>query len=700
MVVETKEYTLTPEKKTEIDKKIEATEVPIYMERCELDEEQKKRLKEEFEAEFEAIKAERDAEHLEEKWESLENQYKGKMQEDSRMQFNLNRNITKPVVDRVANYIKQGYFKSDPVYSISPRPEFDKEGGQEVSDRQQGFLDYKLDNLPFRAPIGKTILSAVKLGTGIVKIPHVIKRMPRKREERYKGNPMIGPVDPRTGLPTILNKGLNEFLSNWPKAREDYPDLVKQLEEGKEINFIAKYQDTIYNDPLPQFIKLKNFYARLSTEGYEGLKEAKLIVERKNYSWWELKKEEKKEKFYDIDELGKDAKDKSKLKEGHEKETFDVLECTFYFKLKDDDADVTRIIFWYAEEEKIIIGSMLYPYDVMYYIPFYISETETGFYQPGLVEFTTDSHIAQSVMLNLALGGVYIRNTITPVTKDQAVIDQFLEKRFTHGIPIEGKAGDVDFLQKYMQNLDVNGIMSLMQFMKQGDEEVVGSSSLMSGNETPFDPTAPASKTIALLKAAGISIDEYIATMTPSFNQVAYVLLQIYYQMSTEGRKYAIKPEKVVGANPFGILSRNDMIARTNIQAQAYAYDFDKLQAKKEDYALWQILRVDPVFNANPEAVYNLARILVKGWSNKWNNNVDKLLPPLKEFQQKQMMVAIQAVAMYVKSVVDKAKVTGIAPEFDPRQLLAVVVQMQKESVTPPPPEEVKAREEAAKNGQ
>lgn len=696
-----KDYSLTIETKTAVDERIEAKEVPIYEERCELNDEQKKRLSEEFDAEFKAIKAERDEEHLEEKWEALGNQYKGEMQEDSRMQFNLNRNITKPVVDRVANFIKQGFFKSDPIYSISPRPEFDKEGGDEVASKQQDFLDCKLDNLPFRSPVGKTILSATKLGTGILKITHVIKRVPRTREERYQGNPIQAGVDPQTKQPIIRNKGLEEFLSNWPEAEKDYPGLVKQLQEGKEINIIAEYQDTVYNDPLPQFVELKNFYVRLACEGYEGLKSEKLFVERKNYTWWELEQEEKKEKFYDIDELIKikDDKDPNKKRANYERETFDILECTYFFKLKPDDKDFTRIIFWYAEKERVVIGSILYPYDVIDYIPFYISDSETGFYQPGLAEFTTDDHIAQSVLLNLALGGIYIRNTVTPITDDQEVIDQFLEKRFTHGIPIQGKAGQIDFLQKYMPNIDVNAIMSIMQFMQQGNEAVTQSSSGMSGQESAFDPNAPASKTIALLKMAGVGIDEYIACMTPSFNQIAYVLLQLYHQMSSEGRKYKVRPERVVGSNPFAEISRNEMIARTNIQAQAFAFDFDKLQAKKEDFALYQILRVEPIFNQNSEAVYHLIRTIVKGWSPKWNNNVEKLLPGLQQFRQEQLKTAIAAVGVYVASVLQQSQVTGIAPQFDPKQLLALIGQMQREVVTPPTKEELQAREEASKGG-
>lgn len=685
-----KEYTLEKEPKSAIDDKIEAKEIPVYLERCELSDEQKQRLIREFEPEFDAIKEERSGESLEQKWESEDNQYSGKMREDTRLQFNLNRNITRPIVNRVVNYIKQGFFKSDPIYSISPRPEFDRQGGQDVADKQQDFLDYKLDNLPFRSPVGKVILSAVKHGIGILKIPHVIKYVSRTREERYQGNPVVG-ID-AMNRPIIVNTGLNEFLSNWPDAPKDYPGLIKKLQEGGEINIIAKYKDIIYNDPLPQFIDLKNFYVRLSTEGYDGLSDTKLIVERKTYTYWELKQEEKTDKFYDIDKLIAEEKDKGKKRQGYEKEVYDILECTFFFRLDEKDTEETRIVFWLAEKEKVIIGCVHYPHDVMYYIPFYISEENAGFYQPGLAEIVKDSHISQSVLLNLLLGGIYIRNTITPVTKDQETINQFLEKRFVHGIPLEADPGKVDFLQKYMSAIDVGGIVNTMQLLKQGDEEGSGSSSLMSGQETPFDPNAPASKTMALLKQAGLSIDEYISCMTVSFNQVAYVLLQIYYQMSTEGRKYKIRPEKVVGDNPFGVISRNEMIARTNIQAQAYAYDFDKLQAKQEDFALWQILRNDPVFNSNPDSVWNMARVLVKNWSAKWNNNVDKLLPNAQEYQQKQLQTAIQAVSIYLKGLVEQANTTGIAPQIDPRQLMGVIAQMQKEAITPPTKEELKSR--------
>ena len=105
------------------------------------------------------------------------------------------------------------------------------------------------------------------------------------------------------------------------------------------------------------------------------------------------------------------------------------------------------------------------------------------------------------------------------------------------------------------------------------------------------------------------------------------------------------------------------------------------------------------MFNQNPEAVYNLARIMVKNWSAKWNNNVDKLLPNPEEVQRRQLQIAIQAVGMFVEINLRKSANTGLPPVFDPRMLLGMITQMQKEAVTPPTPEQVKHREEAVKNG-
>jgi hypothetical protein len=691
-----KDYTLTKEKPAD-DKREDRNETPVYLERFPLTDDEKDKLLLEVKAELDVIKQQRGDAHIDDRCDALDNQYNGVVQEDSRLQFNLNRNITKPIIDRVTNFVKRSYLDSDPIYSIAPRPEFMKEGGQDTCDAQQDFLDFKIDNLPFRSPIGKAIHSAVKKGDGWVKISHVIKTQSKRRAESYKGEPINVGVDPNTQQSIIRNKGLELFLSNWPKAREDYPGFVKDLEEGKEIEIMAAFTDTVFNDPLPQFVDIKNLYIRLTVEGVEGLKDTQLIAEKRDYTYWELKGLEKKEEFFDIDKLILKSKDTPDIKiENFANKNFLIWECTYYFSRKAGEEPV-KIKCWIADEKWIVIGSNLYPYDELEYVQFYIHENdEAGLYHKGLAEFVTDTNVAQSALLNLALGGVYIRNTITPITKDPEVMNQFLEKRFAHGIPLEADPKSIGFLQSFMPQIDVNGMFNMLQFMKADGEDITQSSSLMSGAENPVDPQAPAQKTLMLLKQAGVGVDEYIKTCLPAFNQVAYVMLNIYYLMSKEGRKYELNSDRqVTGKDIFATITRQQLMARTNIQAQSYAYDFDNNDAAKKDYALYQILRGELLISRNPEAVYFLLKNIIKKWSPKWNNLVEKILPPLEKFKQEQTLMAIQAVAIYVKQKLDDAKVTGIAPEFDPNALLATINDLQAQIVTPANPDVVKAKEQA-----
>lgn len=680
--------------------------LPVYMERLSLSEEQKKRFIEEVFRELDVIKEERKSAKLDKKWDSLDCQYEGKIAEDTRRQFNLMRNITKDKVDKIVKYLRQAFFEVDPVFSVSPRPKFGKGQGVEVCVQQQDFLDYKVDNLPFEPEMDLVFHSAVVKGTGILEIYHDIQSERRRREEVYepKLSPVMDPVtkgpkiDPQTQLPIFENFGLKEFLSNWPNAPKDYPGLVRKLADGQVIRFVVDYKEVTYNDPRPKFIDLKDFYVRLNTEGYHGLKTTKLIAVRENYTYWELKKEEAQSKFYDIDELVYDEKGPENKVKNYESLDFDILKCTFYFKINEKDDEETKVVCWVDEKKKIIIGSILYPYFAIAsnYLPFYIKRKNKGFYQPSMAEDLTDNDLAQSAILNLTLETAYIQNTVTPITNKSEIQNQFLEKRFAHGLPIFGSPKDIDFLQKYMRPADIGGLVTIMQILSLGADDKSGISAGMSGKENPMDPAAPASKTIALLKAASIDINDYIRHIIQSFNEIAYILLAMYYQMTEEGVEYAVNPERVVGDNPFGVIERNTMIARTNIQARALAFDFDKVQEKATDMALYQLLRFEPLFAKNPEAVYTTLKQLVDGWSPKWKNISNRVLPSLPDFKKMQLQTALQAVAFYVKAEVDKARVTGVAPEFDINKLLPVIADLQAQLVTPVDEKAVKQEQEAS----
>ena len=694
--------------KSEYKDKNKQEEIPIYLEQIsDLSDEDKTRLIGEILDEYKEIKEEYDALGLHAKWDALDNQYDGKMLEDERRMFNLCKQVTKVKVNKVTNLIMQSLMDSDPKFSVRPKPGFQKQGGQEICDKQSDYLDDRLDYIPFREPEKQTVHSAVLKGTGYTRMDHLLKREQRKREETYKGTPGVGKpfqigIDPANQQPIMIqNDGLAEFLRNWPDAAEEYPEYIKQLSEGKEIRFVAKFTETTYDDPTFINVNLKNFFARISCDGYEDLKTTKLTVEIEEHSYWNLKREEKKGRFYDIDDITYEGKkDDNKKIANFKNKTYQILRCVFYCKLKEDDEEDIKCIFWIHEEKRKMIGSILYPWYAIdcEYVPHYISKKNRGLLGDGLGDILTDSQYAESSILNHVLESAWMRDLITPIVKrDSGIYNQFINKAWTHGVPLVTDEGDkVDFLQNYMKDSNVPGMINLLQYLTQNDDDATGVSSLMSGRESPNDPSAPASKTIALLKQSGIDIQEYILTLAPSFNMLGSNFLLMCYQIAQDGIEYHVKPDRMAGENPFETLTRAEMIAKTNIQVMATSFDFEKIQENQKDLALYQTFRQDPIVAQYPEAIYVMAKNVIKSWSKKWANQIDQIMPSPDKFKRSQLMTAVQAIAMYTRDLVAKAQLTGQPPQIYPKQLLAIMQQAQVEAVTPPSKEVMKEREQNA----
>jgi len=693
----------------------DSSDIPCFKTKIKLTEAQEKRIVDEINAELDEIQKQRDEDKLEARWEALDNQYDGKMREIEGMQFNLHKHTTKIKVDSIVRAITQAFLEGDKVFTVGTRPGFEKQGGQDILDKQEDFLDYKVDEIiPIKQVLPLVAHSSALKGCGIMKITYQITSRKRKREEMYQGSPHVV-ADPRTGkpqlgqdgTPVIVNEGLESFVKQYPEAVQKYPQYVKQLMAGKKITLVVEYDEIVYHDPMPKYVDLKNFFVRTNVRKLAGLKDAYMVAEKKSWSYWELKQQEREENLYDVDELTmtKDEKGENKRIDKFANKDYDLYEVVLFTKLdpiedeEDATKDMERFVFHFSREKKKIVGAYCFQYYGIdtYYLPFYIKDKKDGFYDEGIGEDLTDVNIAENAILNFALEGAWISNMVTPIVPPGSeMATQFLEKKWMHGIPLEAKTGEVDFLSKYMKPSNTPELIQLIQYLVQDADDVSGVSSLMTGRESPTDPTAPASKTLALLERSGLNVKDYIRCFLPSFNEIANVFLQMYYQMNADGVKYRLKPEMVLGDNPFGVLGREDMVAKTSIQSQAFAFNFEKNNEKREDLALYQTLRQEPIIAGNPDAVYYMLKDMTKNWSPKWRQNVDKLFPDPQAFKMAQLQMAVQAVDVFVKETVKNSKVTGEQLQFDPRQLLAAVQQMVTEMVTPPSKEVVEAREDAS----
>lgn len=665
----------TPEEKS----KWENVEVPEYKVKLDLTEEQRDRLKKQVFLEFEALKDEREQLKLEKKWEERDAQYDGQLAPIQNIEFSIDVRESKIKVDSIVRALKEALLpEGGDIIDVSTRPDMGRKDGFEVAERQQQFIDFAMDEeIKPEMAIEKIAKSAAKKYVGIGKLCWAYNQQVRRREEHWEGK--LTPVGMAPdGSPILDNEGLRNFLSMYPDAPKRYPAQVKALMEGKAVDIVVQYKETISNNPVLKYIKLEDFYVRNCCDYNVGLNNEHLIVERQQYSYWELKKLEEAGDFENVDALwtSEGITDGS---DNHKTRVYDVLEMTTYFQA-DDKGDATKIKCWFSEEKKEFLGAIIYPYYSIDcdYIGFWLAFNDKGFYgdAESIMFDLRDTHIAQDSLISLMLHSIYIRNIITPIVKEGSEVEQmFLDKQFRNGrpLPVDELTDDVSRALGFVQYppTDTNGGLVLLEKMKRIGSDVSRVSDLVSGGESELDPTAPAQKTIAMLQQSGVGIKDYIRTFLPSFNLFATNLLQLYYQMSTEDRAYRVrsKSKQVTGKDVFQSIRREDMVARTVVQSRAAAFAFDKVNEKREAMAAYQLIMGNPYTARQPMVQYKALKTFLSTFGGRWKNLVDDVLESPEEFEQRQMQVAMQAIQMLFKQAQQQAQTTGIAP--DPRQVMA-----------------------------
>ena len=682
-------------------------DIPPYRVNLELNGNQIDALTDQFKEEFEALKEERRELGLPEKWQSLDNQYDGAMLQNERLAFNLHLHQSKIKADAISRAIKEAFLETKPMIDVSPRPDewrMEEQAGFEVSGVQQQFICYEMDeNIRPEQELSLIALCSVKKFVGIGKIEWRYNKEKRRREETYEGNnePVVGndgsPTIGPDGMPLVHNQALTEFENNYPNwERRGYGKYWSKIQQGKTINIVVNYFDTTVNCAKLKHIDIENFYVKNSTRYYEGLKTAHLIVERDTMTWYELEKKARNDEF-DEDAV-ESLKEQPIQGDGGPKQTwrtkdYPILEATTYFRIEEDDEEETKIKAWFAEtgeqgDTYTFLGAIVWPYygfDTDY-LPFYVKLNNDGFYggAKSVMADLKDSNVAQDALINLALHGAYVRTLITPIVPTGSdIAATFIENRFEDGRPIEVDqvSDDINKAIGFVQYppMDMNGLINLGNIMQRNDDYVTGVQPGMSGRENPSDPHAPAAKTIALLNQASINIRDYIKEFLPTFEMFISSVLQLYYQMSGEGRRYRVQwaAKEVTGHNPFETITRDQLVARTNIQSRAAAFCFDKTLEKQEAMMAYQAIMQNPIVQTMPDVQFKAFKIFLRKNGNEWYDFAQDELPSPKEFEQRQMQTAIKAVMAYAQQIKAQAQITGQPPGADLQALMQMITRAQ-----------------------
>lgn len=695
------EYAIRNQTQAEIDYKDQFEDIPLYKATLELTEEEQKELTKCFFEEYEAIEREMFEElKLKDKWKEADNLYDGELQENKNLIFNLHVQEAKIKTDAVVRALNEAFLDSDPMIDCKPRPESGRQNGFVIAEKQAEFLDYAIDEeIKPEKDLTKISYSSVKKFVGIGKICWKYKKNRRRREESYEGENVPVAIGPE-GEVAYQNKGLEKFLSAYPDALEKQKGIIKRLVDEKKVDLVVEYKDTICNSPKLQYIKNENMRIRNGCDYNEGLADEHAIGEIQDYTYWELKKKEESGEFINVDQLFYTDKEKTKIDDGYKTKTYEVVEATTYFKTKKDDEEI-KIKAWFGLERKVFLGAILYPYYGFdsEYIAFYVKLNDAGFWGDckSVIMDLKDTNIAQDALLNLELTGKYQRNTMTPIAKEGSTIErQFLENGFTPNEPlivdelVDDVRKAVDFVR--WPNTDTNGSLVLMETMKRIGSDVTRVSDLMTGGESALDPSAPASKTIALLQQSGVGIKDYIRTYLPSFNIFASNVLQLYYQMSNEEKNYSVvgKARAVTGDNPFKAIAREEMIVKTNIESRAAAFVFDKMNEKREALAAYQVVMGDPFARQQPQLMYKALKVLLDTFGDRWKAIADKDLMSQEEFAEFMNQQATMAIQRLFQAAQQQQQATGVPVNQEQimQQAPGAVAQAQAEAYVPPEEDE------------
>ncbi len=680
-------------------KRWDDAQIGEYRVKLDLSEEQADKLKENVFLELDAIKAEREALGLEKKWEERDRQYDGQLAPIKSIKFAIDVRESKIKVDSLVRACKEAFLPDDgDIVDVSPRPETARNDGWAIAEKQQQFIDFAMDEeIKPTLPLTLAWLCAFKKYVGIIKQCWSYRQEIRRREEHWEGKLTIVGMD-QAGNPVFDNEGLRNFLQMYPDAPQRYPGQVQKLMEGKSVDIVVSYKEQVKNNPQYKYVKIEDFYVRNACQHNDGLACEHLIGERQMYSYWELVKMQESGEFENIEQLWNDPEkaDDNKGSEDYKTKDYAVIEFTTYMKIKDGDKEETKIKCWFSEENKVFLGACQYPFYSIDcdYTGFWPTINDKGFYgdAESVMYDLRDTHLAQDALISLMLHSIYVRNIITPIVREGSEVEQmFLDHDFdpTKPLPVDDLTDDVNKAMSFVNwpVSDTNGGLIMLEKLKKIGSDVSRVSDLVTGGESELDPSAPASKTIALLQQSGVGIKDYIKTLLPSFNITAGNILQLYYQMSTDDRKYRIrtKSKQVTGKDIFGDINRQEMVVKTNIQSRAASFAFDKVMEKREGLAVYNIINSDPYSRQIPQVRYKALKTLLSTFGGRWRTISESDLPSPESLQEQQLQVAMMAIQQLFAQAKQKEKITGVAS--DPKKVIesapGVVAQAQAVAYDP-----------------
>lgn len=480
-------------------------------------------------------------------------------------------------------------------------------------------------------------------GLGILKVPYV--------------------EETETQRDILLFESADEFLAKFPTAEEagmeqkEYEAILQKIEnEGgpdTPIEVPIEFEKVVYSGPKAKVVELIDFVTfpancqDLSAEHCKGygelftLRKGAIKAKGKTGAW---DKEAVKRVVNARSKTGQNDLRKAQDEiEGLGRTEMDgtrFLEITIRFDL-DKDGKERKLLVTYAPEEEEIMACMDYPYRVDFYALFRIGKRTNRLIGESIPAQARDLNELMDRQITQRVLSREISTVPSFKGKKSAKVDfdpEAQENRWRPGV-IFWLEDPEAFDQFKIQPTDLGESMQEEKnAMSMLDLSLGSSASLMSGQASVSDPSAPGNKTAMMLSQSNMRMDDPLSTLRSGVDQLGDICLSHLYQFGPPVISFVA--DQAEGQTQKTLQKK---FLRSGFKmAMAGMTVVDNPDA---EMARWlglgaQLMKLEPTFAANPEARTTLWGMALSAGRVP---NRDKLLPSPQVLKQQQMEMIIEA---------------------------------------------------------
>lgn len=552
-----------------------------------------------------------------ENWDMWEDYYFGVSPDNAMGQANVFIPLTQEIVDTIDAVIEQALFNASPWLQISPREPMDVD----VAKKKEAHLDFALQvEMKAKEKLDPIRFDAIALGTGVGHLPWLKETDRIRDEEEYDG---------------LVHSDMERFLQRYPKAQEDFPEVVSKLRKGEKVRIQVEYTEAIHDAPDLEYIPLRDWIVRDRAQWDKLHREVFVGHKIEGLRWDDLLRLEEEGYYEDVDDVRFKFNEKGEREEriSFETDTYEIITGIVRWK-KPGEARERRYLVDFHPESRTILRFLRYPYwhNRPNYIPFYLQRSRKYIYGISVVQKIEGTQDEVNASHNLLLDSVAFSMPMFKARKGTESIFNPLRDGMRPGKTFytDNPESDIQSLQVPISS-SVQVLGAIEQSANRHGELASGATQNLSGLESSNDPDAPATKTIAQTQQALMRIGKYLAVFGSSLVEFGFQVEELYYQFSPQGRIYRVMGD--TGVPVFPKITRQELRLRADYLPHGSTSVLNPEREKRENVQALELLMKIPEVANSPLKRWAAIEIVMDSLGSHWAQKKYKFLPSPEELQ-------------------------------------------------------------------